>query len=161
MEMNIRRMVMIIGMAVIIAALGLFFVWKWFGGYLEYRNYNDMEKRYVQAMTADKNGGKTPQETLNMFVDALKKEDVELAASYFMLDDNLSRDKWIETLAIFKEKGLLDDMAGDLGKSKEDIKNRIDENDYKFNIYNDDGTVGGWIDMRFNNYSKVWKIESL
>src|SRR3989344_3905403 len=49
------------------------------------------EKAYVEAMTADTYGGKTPKETLDLFVAALKKGDIELASKYFLLDENLSR----------------------------------------------------------------------
>ncbi len=119
-----------------------------------------LQKRYVQAMTADTYGGKTPQETLDLFIDALKKEDVDLAAKYFMLDDQLSREKWVKALSELKSKGLLDDMAKDIERAKPDA-DKIDENDFKFIIYNNEGNVGGWVDMQFNKYSKVWKIENL
>ena len=118
------------------------------------------EKQYVQAMTADTYGGSTPQATLDLFIDALKKEDADLAAKYFMLDDNLSRDKWIEALGEMKAKGLLDDMARDLEKAKPDLEGKIDENDFKFAIF-DNGVLSNLIDMQFNTYSKVWKIENL
>lgn len=154
-------MVVFVGMTVVVAGLAGFLVWQWYGGYSEYRAYKNLERRYVQAMTEDIYGGKTPQETLDLFVEALKKEDVELASKYFMLDDNLSREKWVKTLQLFKERGVLDDMAGDVKGAKEDLKERIDENDFKFIIYDKNGDVGTWVNMQFNKYSKVWKIESL
>jgi len=36
-------------------------------------------------MSEDTYGGKTPEETLNLFIEALKKEDLELASKYFVL----------------------------------------------------------------------------
>lgn len=153
---------MFIGMAVVVAGLAGFFVWERYWGNAEYQEYKALERRYIEAMTNDTYGGQTPQETLDLFVAALKAEDVELAAKYFMLDDNLSREKWVKTLWLFKEKELLNDIVKDIKeKAKEDLKNKIDENDFKFNIYDSTGKVAGWIDMRFNKYSKVWKIESL
>ncbi len=44
-------------------------------------------ERYEKLMRQDTYGGKTPEETLKLFVEALKKEDIELAAKYFSLLD--------------------------------------------------------------------------
>ena len=38
-----------------------------------------------QPYKEDVYGGKTPEETLQMFIEALKKEDIELASKYFSL----------------------------------------------------------------------------
>ena len=79
-------------------------------------------------MTEDTYGGKTPQETLDLFVAALKAEDVDLASKYFMLDDSLSREEWLNTLVKFKEEELLDNMVEDIeGKAKEDKEGKTDE----------------------------------
>ena len=77
-----------------------------------------------------------------------------------MYDDQLSRDKWVNKLSDLKNQGLLDDMARDIEKAKPDT-DKIDENDYKFIVYNDDSSIGARINMQFNNFSKVWKIENL
>lgn len=117
-------------------------------------------ENYEQAMREDTYGGKTPEETLKMFVEALKKEDVELASKYFLLDDNGSREKWEKRLAELKEKNLLLTMAGDI-ETKAKAGDPAYESDAKFKLYNPDGTVGVLIDMQLNKYSGVWKIESL
>jgi len=44
-----------------------------------------MREDYEQAM-ADTYGGKTPQETLQMYIDAVEKGDYELASKYFIGD---------------------------------------------------------------------------
>ena len=151
---------MFVGLAVVILGIAGFFIWERYQGYGEYRNYKALEQRYIEAMTEDTYGGKTPQETLNLFIVALKAGDVELASKYFMLDDNLSREKWLKTLMIFKEQGVLDDMAKDIEEKAQPI-NGDDKNDFAFELLNQDGIVGALIDMWFNTYSKVWKIESL
>ncbi|MFH1192834.1 MAG: hypothetical protein V1656_00750, partial [Candidatus Jorgensenbacteria bacterium] len=67
------------------------------------RNYQQYQKgmsEMEEVLRADTYGGKTPQEMLDMFVDALKKGVVELAIKYFALESNtespdyLSRYKW-------------------------------------------------------------------
>jgi len=126
---------------------------------LAFENY---QKQVEEAYKNDTYGGSTPEETLRLFVEALKKEDVELASKYFALDDNLSRGEWFTHLSDLKKRNLLSLMANDVAtKSKPDFKNRLYENDFKFILYTDDGLVGANIDMEFNPVSKVWKIESL
>ncbi|MBI2024720.1 MAG: hypothetical protein HYT03_01330 [Candidatus Harrisonbacteria bacterium] len=145
----------------VIIALGV-------GGYFIFRGENQTEKaergfrQYEEAMRADTYGGKTPQETLDLFIEALRAEDIELASKYFLYDDNLSKQKWVDRLNEIKNKGLLEIMANDIEtRAKEDVKNKISENDFKFVLYADNEQVGARIDMQFNTYSGVWKIESL
>jgi|SRR3989344_4978474 len=117
-------------------------------------------ENYEKAMRADTYGGKTPEETLKLFVEALKKEDVELASKYFLLDDNGSREKWVVRLNELKEKKLLLTMAEDIEKDAK-LAKPIYEGDAGFELFNDDGTVGVLIDMELNKHSGVWKIENL
>lgn len=44
------------------------------------------EKATYAQMMADTYGGKTPQETLSMYIAAVEKGDYELASKYFVLD---------------------------------------------------------------------------
>ncbi|MDP3729143.1 MAG: hypothetical protein Q8R26_00080 [bacterium] len=121
------------------------------------------EKAYVKAMTADTYGGKSPQETLDMFITALEKGDIELASKYFLLDinENYSREVWIDYLENIKSKNLLSQMASDIkNTSQPDLKNIVGDNDYKFILYTDEGKVGARVNMQFNDISKVWKIEN-
>src|SRR3989344_4974598 len=143
---------------VLVAAVGGF-------GYLVWNEYINpdptseflkFEEKYIEAMKADNVGGKTPQETLDLFTAALAAGDVEMAAKYFMLDDYGSRDKWVKALQEIKDKGFLDEMANDLEKAKP--TKGTDENDFAFVLNNDDGTAATVIDMQFNTLSGVWKI---
>ena len=93
--------------------------------YFKYRNDPDyratlemekLNKLYAQ----DTFGGDTPEGTLRLFIDALKNGDTDLAAKYFVLD---KQPKWKQDLAKIKEKGMLENMIGDLEKlekTKED-----------------------------------------
>lgn len=119
-------------------------------------------KNYEEVMTADTYGGKTPEETLSLFIDALKKEDVDLAGKYFMVDDLGKRDKWVEYLQNIKDKGLMQKMAEDLGTAEADLENRLNEDDYKFIVRTEeDGSIGADIDMEKNSFTDLWKIENL
>ncbi len=151
-------------LALVVVAVGLgFFYWKtvWQNRDSSIDAGEEFIQNYEEAMTADNYGGKTPEETLNLFIDALKKEDVELASKYFMVDDLGKRDQWVEYLQDVKDQGLMQKMAEDLGEARPDLENIIDENDFKFVIRQEDGLVGADINMEFNKFSGLWKIESL
>ena len=108
---------------------------------------------YLDKFKNDTVGGKTPEETLKMFVAALKKGDVELASQYFSLDDKGSRQKWVEMLR----------------QNKEDFSRVADLiRDAKFDSSLHDGQ--SWYSIIDNGKKKlislilnnqVWKIDSL
>ncbi len=146
-----------------------FFVWKRYFS-LEARRQKEIQRNYElatktintyeEAMRQDTYGGKTPQETLNMFVDALKKGDIELASKYFLLDDTGKvNKKWIDLLNKVKQEGNLNRMANDL--ERYDEARKTFDPYYIFIYKNNDGTIGLQMTMMFNKYSQVWKIESL
>src|SRR3989344_6558448 len=145
--------------AMVVVVVGSYLIWNKYFKYDLEKVYQEAERRYVEAMTADTYGGKTPQETLDMFVEALRAEDIELASKYFMLDENLSREKWANLLANVKDRGFLGKMSNDLGNYGD--AGDVMEGYYTFSYYNDDGTVGLQMIMRFNSNAGVWKIESL
>ena len=49
------------------------------------RAMEKFNKTVEDMFKADIDGGKTPEETFNLFVDALKNEDVDLAVKYIVL----------------------------------------------------------------------------
>ena len=46
----------------------------------QYTAYEQQQKSYEEAMAQDTYGGKTPEETLALFISALEKEDIDLAS---------------------------------------------------------------------------------
>ena len=164
LKLDFRQWLLVV--LVILAIVLGFFYWRTI-----WKNKDEVEirgdaaaeefvKNYEEAMGADTYGGKTPEETLNLFVEALKKEDVELASKYFLLDDEGKRDKWVEYLQGVKDKGLMKQMAEDIEKEAKPGKSSYKE-DYVFELIDSDGSVGVSIDMEFNKFANVWKIESL
>jgi hypothetical protein len=156
-------------LVIVLAVAGVYFVWDRFFSEAgkarrfvaeQTRVYEEKERAYIEAMTADTYGGKTPQETLDLFVAALEKGDIELASKYFLLDENLSREKWVAYLKGVKDKDLLAVMARDIRNLAKPV-NGDNENDFAFEILNNKGLVSVLIDMQFNKHSQVWKIESL
>lgn len=131
----------------------------------KYQKFYEFQKNYEEAMKADTYGGKTPQETLAMFIEALKKEDIELASKYFALNTNeqseyyLTRKEWEEGLKKLKEEGEMQKIADLLSKAVP--AGSVMEGYFGFEIRNENKDLIGEIDMIFNKYSGVWKIESL
>ncbi len=117
---------------------------------------------YENAMKNDTYGGKTPQETLDLFIDALKNNDLDLAAKYFILEESGKPDlEWNEDLKRMKELNELGLFIDFLSKAKPYPEDRLYEGDYKFISENDKGELELYIDFEFNKYSGVWKIDGL
>jgi hypothetical protein len=107
-----------------------------------------------EAMRADTYGGKTPEGTLQLFADALKKGDINLAAKYFELDkQNEERD------FLLKNRIVISKLGSDL--ERYNSTSSIAKEYYSFIYRNSDGSEGLQLDLRFSSISKLWKIESL
>jgi hypothetical protein len=132
----------------------------------QYEAYQKWEERYEQAMREDTYGGKTPEETLQMFIEALKKEDIELASKYFMLDTNENSDYFLQReprilgqLSDFKQQNKLDQLISYLANAKKSADfTSSDEASYR--IYENSQLVSVVV-LRLNKDSGVWKISSL
>ena len=126
----------------------------------QYKKYQEFINNYQKAMTADTYGGKTPQETLDLFVAALEKGDIELASKYFFLKENGERDeKWKEALIKTKAERGFDATIDLFKRAKPDVS--LWEGDFRFKIFGESGETEAMINLELNKYSNVWKIESL
>lgn len=162
--------------AIVIAILGLFALWNAYFGSDRIdieetaKNFEKLEQDIKTALKADTYGGKTPQETLDLFIDALRKEDVELAAKYFMLDLNftkenqeyfLTRKKWEEGLEKAKAEGRLRGIVSELEKMESSNREMSSENKFEFILKNTDGSTERAAILVLNEENAVWKIESM
>ncbi|HPT40104.1 MAG TPA: hypothetical protein PLQ44_00655 [Candidatus Paceibacterota bacterium] len=125
------------------------------------KGYNEMMDKISKTLTEDTYGGKTPQETLDMFINALEKGDIELAGKYFALDDNLSRQKWEDALKDSYMKGEVPKIIGLLKRLEASSEQSILETEYEFIVLGENGLADYIVHMRLNEYSKVWKIVSM
>ncbi|HRU35769.1 MAG TPA: hypothetical protein P5237_00400 [Candidatus Paceibacterota bacterium] len=116
---------------------------------------------YYQKFAEDIYGGKTPQETLDMFIEALEKGDIDLAAKYFAMDDNLSRKMWEDGLRAQAESGKIQELINIAKQFKPASKQSGVTSTYEFVIIEDNGMVEYSVEMEFNQYSGVWKIKSM
>lgn len=161
----------------IAAAWGGFFVYS---RYLspEAKRDAELQAKYEKAqkamdtleatLRADTYGGKTPEETLALFIDALKKGDADLASKYFALNTNmnspdyLTRREWENALRQAKAEGRFGEIAGVLEKA---VPTREQDASFKnvfwLSTYDKNSTETSEIELTLNKYSGVWKIESI
>ncbi len=109
----------------------------------------------------DTYGGETPEETINLFVTALSRGDLELAAKYFKLQVNGEQNpEIILQLEKLRASGKLEDLISGLKKAVPDSREQTSYSSV-FNAFNDSGGIEYEILLYNGTQSKVWKIESL
>lgn len=108
----------------------------------------------------DQYGGKTPEETLQLFVVALEKGDLELASKYFSLNETGEEDpRWIELLKQIREANNLTKLAGDLKIAvKTDYSDVIGS--CMLSTYRNGEIIGNILLIK-NKFSNLWKIEEI
>lgn len=131
-----------------------------------------------KKMKKDIHGGKTPEETYNLFVSSLKQGDLELASKYFILGEQGEK---LEEFKKLKEKGEINKYIEDLpewGEMREieNIVNDLREFQYKKFRDKDIKIIdkltkkeeilkSGWyntlIIFNLNTQTNIWKIERL
>lgn len=103
----------------------------------------------------DSYGGDTPEKTLNLYIEALKVGDMELASKYFRLED---QERELGELMNLNEKQI-EDYVLVLGSYKSKTYNET------FNMYylrgENDGEAILLSKMVENNQTGKWKMESL
>ena len=159
-------------LAVVFVVFASFWLWtKYFSGaarqnrlaQVNYEKYLDWQTKYEKAMAEDIYGGKTPEETLRLFIDALKSEDVELASRYFARKNDGSIDEeWFNQIDKIKNEGRLGEIISAISRAVPDPEGTLYPGDYGFIVYGINGNkIISEINMGLNKYSKIWKIESL
>jgi len=144
------------GIAIVAVGIGVIFLIDYvrYQKSPEYRAIKEIQK-IKKEIAEDPYGGDTPEEALRLFIEALKQGDTDLAAKYFVYDE---QEQWREDLAKIKDKGLLDEMVRDLGTTKRG-KN-ISMTNTVFSAVNKDNEVITVINVVKAQNGK-WKIQDL
>ncbi len=146
--------------AILIGASLLLWGASWLVQYYQYRNspeyqaqkyFDEMEKKYRE----DIYGGSTPEETLQLFIDALKKGDTDLASKYFVVDKQEEMKKNFE---IGQQNGSTKIFLVYLEKTK--TGKETYSGAYTF-TFSENKKILMSIDLTLNKLSNKWKIESL
>lgn len=90
--------------------------------YQETKEAKRLAESIKQQYQSDLYGGYTPEETLQLFIDALKKDDINLAAKYMILEKQFN---WRKRLSQIKEKRLLNEIVNDFEQRKFDISDEM------------------------------------
>ncbi len=152
---------------ILVLGAGLLFVW---GNYLSpeaqsahtmqknYETYQAWEQQHNQDLALDTYGGSTPEETLQLFVDALDDEDIELASKYFALDQ---REQWAEGLKNIQLEKRIDEIIKTIKSAQASERDTGSGNQREFIVKNKNGEIDYAIILTLNNQSNIWKIESM
>ena len=116
------------GIAVFLFAVG--YGLSWYGEYSFNKDLQAIKKEAERPYLEDIYGGKTPKETLELFIAAIEKEDFDLASKYFIINkqegwrDRLVKGEkqklynWIDLLKTAQDRGSLWD-----GNFQMEVKN--------------------------------------
>ena len=139
--------------ALILAVMG----WQ----YWQYTNspyYQQMKAvKALEKLYADDNiGGKTPEETLTLFLDAVKKEDFDLAGQYAVFD---LRSEIKNTLAEYKNSEYWQTYLEWLSSAKKSLKKDYDfgPDSATYESFDNQGRRVVFISLA-KNKNGIWKI---
>lgn len=145
----------------VIAFLIIFLGYIVVTGVKSYLEKNEMAKKVelfnntiINMFKNDTYGGKTPEETYNLFVEALKKQDVNLAVKYIILDPE-RRARYQKEFNDKKQANTLEKYANGFPKWEEFIQVRDQLNDWEGQALVEHGTeIKGFREV----YDQVLKI---
>ena len=115
------------------------------------RYYADLEKQYAE----DTYGGKTPEETLQLFIDALKAGDIELASKYFVVEKQKEQREFLKKVDVAGNLGLLLDELSKTSYSKRDFNGLGESFIFTFRNEKDNTTINVDVGKLQNG---TWKI---
>lgn len=173
----------LVGVAIFaVAGWGMYKKWQMRKGVEKFtQTLKQLEQVDYQRAMADTYGGKTPQETLQMYIDAVEKGDFELASKYFIGEEqekeldslkNSQSENIKNVLGVLKKVEIVDIHAMlekkyeeesnmyNISESKKDYVNRL----YEVYEYNTKATMNTKIDgydfsINFRKYPNgIWKI---
>ena len=104
----------------------------------------------AQQKESDKWGGKTPEETVRLFTEAVKKGDFELASKYG------NRDQIMPVLEKMKAEGRMEAFINDLDMAELKEIPGFDGNNFDLVIYEDNKEY--WIMGLYKSDGGTWKI---
>ena len=146
------------GLVLVAVAVGVLFLVD----YIRYRKspeyramqeLQELERRYRE----DPYGGSTPEETLQLFIDALKKGDVELASKYFVLDVQENKLKYLREI---KEGNNLSVLINELSFSYTKRSFGGSDSHYIMDIYNPQDDTHIQFDVA-KSPNGLWKVVDL
>ena len=138
--------------AIVMGSIVIAFIAVYFSPESKQEKYlKTLQEQYAN----DTYGGETPEETLELFIQALEEGNVELASKYFVVE---KQGEIREELSVGKENNNLDFLVEFLEKANRST--RLDENTHRFTVVEDQVAVMSF-DLLLNTQTDKWKIEEL
>ncbi|MBU4142898.1 hypothetical protein KJ590_02760 [Patescibacteria group bacterium] len=176
-----RKKIIIISVFILLIVVG-WVGWKY--AYPEYKTWRflrdalNITRGIEDYLAKDTYGGQTPEETYNLYVDALKRGDTEAASQYFYWERQVPQKTKLDALSA---KGELNKYIADLPKwseMREEEYGDKDSKQYSYEFiqekdqeYYDEalgrndilkaGKYRSFMDFQFNKQASIWKIYSL
>ena len=137
--------------------LGVFGYIKVIGPYISEMKYKKFLEDYLKPYKEDFVGGNTPEETIDLFIDALKKGDYELAVQYFEVQE---QPRWRESFKNPNKENINEWISEIENAKKIWKKEQISDSNFvfKYNTGIGDKERTNFIYTRRNMNNK-WKIE--
>lgn len=178
------KKIIIYVIAILLVSTFLAGFWPRLQGYLQYKKDIKFEEALLAPYKQDTYGGKTPEETWDMFLAALNKGDLDLASKYFRVP---SQEEWKNDLYKMRDENTLADKIKKWSEYKNKWK-KVESRDniegfetFTFDEYIDkpftkdfsDGAGGtirktmpaGYYSVGvyfiFNSYTNVWKLDAM
>lgn len=139
--------------------LGVIGYIKIIGPYVSEMKYKAFLKDYLKPYEEDFVGGNTPEETIDLFIEALKKGNYELASKYFTVEQQKEwYDKFIEMKNEGRGQGLIDELENN---KKNWRKEQQGDNQFviKYNTGAGVDEITNFIVLK-KNVNNKWKIGS-
>jgi hypothetical protein len=155
-------------LTIVIVAVAAYLVWTNFLS-SEAREQREIQEKYNQFFQAlsdgeerqeqDIYGGETPQETIDLFIAALEKDDLELASKYFSLTvEGRTDPKWLDALQKAKTEERITEIVDALKKV---IPAGGWGSYFGFESFDNQDNLLLNIGLKQNDFSNLWKIESI
>lgn len=143
---------------------------------LESRQAKKSLREFYDRYANDKYGGKTPEETYDLLLEALKGNNIELASKYFIVN---KQEQWLKTLQQYKTKGYLDNFVKELEENRKKWEkiSQIEKDtvSYEYGVVVESSSYAEWngqklelptgIVANFTRFEKnqngIWKIQLL
>ncbi|OGM93321.1 hypothetical protein A2372_02910 [Candidatus Wolfebacteria bacterium RIFOXYB1_FULL_54_12] len=123
-------------------------------------NYMKFMTDLQERLENDKDGGATPEETLELFTAALKAGDIEQASKYFVFEPEEGKERLVSLLENLEEIGEMKLFVEYLGKVRKESSDPRDSFVW-FSHKNSQGMVDFSVEITKSKYSTVWKIENI
>ena len=143
--------IVVVGVIILLAAL--WYGLSWFGEWKFAKDIKQIQEETNRPYLEDTYGGKTPQETLQLFVAAVEKGDFDLASKYFVLS---KQGEWKRKLIGARAANKLETLLKPVKEENEKLKNEEPLWEGKNNFVSGDAVL-----FQFVKYPKVWKIKEI